>query len=104
MANVLIYAEQIGGTFRAAAFEAVCQGKKMADALGGQAIAVAVGSGVADAASLGNYGADKVLVIDNEKVKHFTIDAYGKALADACFLSQSSTEWLYSHPSSARQD
>ena len=83
MANVLIYAEQIGGTFRSAAFEAVCQGKKIADALGGQAIAVAIGSGISDAASLGNYGADKVLVVDNDKLKDFTVDAYGKALADA---------------------
>jgi len=80
--NVVIFAEQIGGTFRPVAFEAVCQGKKMAAALGGQAIAVAIGSGIADAANLGQYGADKVLVIDNDKLKDFTVDAYGKALAD----------------------
>ena len=48
--NVLIYAEQIGGKFRSAAYEAVCQGKKMAQELGGQAIAIAIGSGIEDAA------------------------------------------------------
>ncbi len=85
--NVVIYAEQIGGTFRPAAFEAVCQGKKMATALGGQAIAVAVGSGIADAAALGQYGADKVLVVDNDKLKNFTVDAYGAALAEAASKS-----------------
>ena len=81
--NVLIYAEQIGGKFRAAAYEAVCQGKKMAQELGGQAIAVGIGSGIAEAAKdLGHYGADKVMVVENEKLKDFTVDAYGKAFAE----------------------
>lgn len=80
--NVVIFAEQIGGTYRSAAFEAVCQGKKMATALGGQAIAVAVGSGVADGSVLGQYGADKVIVVDNAKLKDYTADAYGKAFAE----------------------
>lgn len=81
--NVVIYAEQIGGTFRSAAFEAVCQGKKMAAALGGQAIAVAIGSGIEEAAkTLAQYGADKIIVVDSAKVKDFTVDAYGKALSE----------------------
>ena len=81
--NVLIYAEQIGGKFRSAAYEAVCQGKKMANDLGGQAIAVGIGSGIGEAAKeLGQYGADKVIVVDNEKLKDFTVDAYGKAFSE----------------------
>ncbi|MBN2467340.1 MAG: electron transfer flavoprotein subunit alpha/FixB family protein [Deltaproteobacteria bacterium] len=80
--NVVIFAEQMGGKFRPVAFEAVCQGKKMAAQLGGQAIAVAVGSGIQEAASLGQYGADKVIVVDNEKLKEFTVDAYGKAFSE----------------------
>ena len=81
--NVLIYAEQIGGKFRTAAYEAVCQGKKMAQELGGQAIAVGIGSGIAEAAKdLGHYGADKVMVVDSDKLKDFTVDAYGKAFAE----------------------
>ena len=58
--NVLIYAEQIGGTFRGAAYEAVCQGKKMAQELGGQAIAVGIGSGIAEAAK----DVDHILVVE----------------------------------------
>ncbi|HNR13467.1 MAG TPA: electron transfer flavoprotein subunit alpha/FixB family protein [Thermodesulfobacteriota bacterium] len=80
--NVVIYAEQMGGNFRSMAFEAVCQGKKMAAALGGQAIAVVVGSGVADGSVLGQYGADKVIVVDNAKLKDYTVDAYGKAFTE----------------------
>jgi electron transfer flavoprotein alpha subunit len=81
--NVLIYAEQIGGKFRPVAYEAVCQGKKMAQELGGQAIAVGIGSGIAEAAKeLAQYGADKVVVVDDEKLKDFTVDAYGKAFAE----------------------
>jgi len=81
--NVLIFAEQIGGKFRSVAYEAVCQGKKMAQSLGGKAIAVTIGSGVeAIAKDLGQYGADKVVVVDNEKLKNFTVDAYGKALLE----------------------
>ncbi len=81
--NVLIFAEQMGGKFRSVAYEAICQGKKMAQGLGGKAIAVAIGSGVeAVAKDLGQYGADKVIVVDNAKLKDFTVDAYGKAFAE----------------------
>ena len=81
--NVLIFAEQIGGKFRSVAYEAICQGKKMAQGLGGKAIAVAMGSGIEAAAKdLGQYGADKVVVIDNEKLKNFMVDAYGKVFSD----------------------
>ena len=82
--NVVIYAEQLGGKFRSAAYEAVCQGKKMAQALGGQAIAIVVGTAIEGiAGELGQYGADKVLVVDNPKLKDFTVDASGKAFAEA---------------------
>jgi len=81
--NVLIYAEQIGGKFRTVAYEAVCQGKKMAQDLGGQAIAVGIGSGIGEAAKeLGKYGADKIVVVDSDTLKDFTVDAYGKAFSE----------------------
>ena len=81
--NVLIFAEQMGGKFRSVAYEAVCQGKKMAQGLGGKAIAVVIGAGVeAVAKDLGQYGADKVIVVDNAKLKDFTVDAYGKAFSE----------------------
>ena len=81
--NVLIFAEQIGGKFRTVAYEAICQGKKMAQGLGGKAIAVAIGSGLEAAAKdLGHYGADKVIVVENEKLMNFTVDAYGKAFSE----------------------
>ena len=83
MADILIYAEQIGGKFRRAAFEAVNKGKEIATALGGQAIALVVGSGVGNiAGKLGAYGADKVLTVDNALVKNFSVSGHGKAVAE----------------------
>jgi electron transfer flavoprotein alpha subunit len=81
--NVLIFAEQMGGKFRSVAYEAICQGKKMAQGFGGKAIAVTIGADVESAAKdLGQYGADKVIVVDNAKLKDFTVDAYGKAFSE----------------------
>jgi electron transfer flavoprotein alpha subunit len=55
----------------------------MAQGLGGKAIAVVIGAGVeAVAKDLGQYGADKVIVVDNAKLKDFTVDAYGKAFSE----------------------
>ncbi len=83
MADILIYAEQRNGKFRRAAFEAVNKGKEIASALGGQAIALVVGYGIADiAATLGEYGADKVLTVDSELLKDITVSGHGKAVAE----------------------
>ena len=83
MADILIYAEQMDGKFRRAAFEAVNKGKEIATALGGQAIALVIGSGIVDIArTLGAYGADKVLTVDNPVLKDFTVSGHGKAVAE----------------------
>ncbi len=83
MADILIYAEQMDGKFRRAAFEAVNKGKEIATALGGRAIALVVGSGIVDIAkTLGAYGADKVLTVDNPVLKDFTVSGHGKAVAE----------------------
>jgi electron transfer flavoprotein alpha subunit len=81
---VLIFAEQRGGNFRKAAFEAVSEGKRLATALGVEAVAVVVGSGMKDiAGSLGQYGADRVLVADHADFKSYAGAAYAKAVIAA---------------------
>ena len=83
MADILIYAEQIGGKFRRAALEAVNKGKEIAGALGGQAVALVVGEGIGDiAGTLGAYGADKVLTVENPALKNFSVSGHGKAVAE----------------------
>lgn len=62
--NVLIFAESAEGKFKKAVYEAISYGKEVANKLGGEAIAICATSQMpsdADLASLGKYGANKVL-------------------------------------------
>ncbi len=64
--SVIIFAESSEGKFKKAVFEAVSYGKKLASQLGGQAIAVCASDVLPDEtelASLGQYGADKVISV-----------------------------------------
>jgi electron transfer flavoprotein alpha subunit len=79
--SVLVFAEQVDGSFRKSAFEVVSEGRRLADALAGELTAVVMGSGVAKmAAGLGDYGADKVLVADARELAEYTTDAYTDTL------------------------
>lgn len=82
--NVLVFAEQKQGEFRKAAFEAVSEGKRLAEALGTQAVALVVGKGVTGIAkALGKYGADKVLVSDSEIFEYYDPEAFSRVVANA---------------------
>jgi electron transfer flavoprotein alpha subunit len=79
--GVLVLAEQFEGHFRKMAFEALSEGKRLADALGEPLTAVVLGSGVeAIAAELTNYGPDSVLVGDDPALADYTTDAYTNVL------------------------
>jgi electron transfer flavoprotein alpha subunit len=79
--NVLVFAEQREGKFRKVALEAVSEGKRLADKLGGELNAVVIGSGVEGiAGSLGAYGAAKVYVVDDPALENYTSDGFAKAL------------------------
>ena len=81
--GVLVVAEQIDGVFRKIAYEAVSEGRRLADALGESLTGVVLGSGVeAMAAELGKYGADRILVADDPALGDYTTDAYTNALFD----------------------
>jgi electron transfer flavoprotein alpha subunit len=82
--NILVFAEQKNGEFRKAAFEAVSEGKRLAEALGTQAVALVVGKGVTDAAkALGKYGADKVLVADSDIFEYYDPEAFSRVVVNA---------------------
>jgi len=79
--GVLIFAEQVDGSFRKVAYEAVSEGRRLADALGETVTAVVLGSGVTGAAeALAKYGADKILVADDPVLADYTADAYANVL------------------------
>ncbi len=79
--GVLVFAEQVDGGFRKIAYEAVSEGKRLADALGEPLIAVVFGSGIEEmAAELGTYGADRILVGDDPALADYTTDAYTNVL------------------------
>jgi len=84
MANVLVFAEVRGGDLRKVALEAVTAGRALAEQSGGgQVHAVLAGAaGIADkAASLAQYGADSVLVLEHAGFAQYNPEALTATLA-----------------------
>jgi electron transfer flavoprotein alpha subunit len=85
MANILVYALHYDGAINKNSLGAVSEGARLAAELGGEAHAIMLGEGVAEdlAASLGGYGASKVLVAEGpEGLAQPLVDAMAKAIAD----------------------
>ncbi len=81
---VLVYADNSGGSVPNSALEAVYYASKVAADKGTETIAVAIGAmdnSVLE--SLGNYGADKVLHYNDDKLKDFDSQSYTKVVSDA---------------------
>ena len=69
---VLIYTENVDGKFKKSTFEAVSYARAIADQTNTSLTAISIGEVSADQlASLGKYGADKVLNVSGEKLKNF---------------------------------
>ncbi|MGA9324482.1 MAG: electron transfer flavoprotein subunit alpha/FixB family protein [Salegentibacter sp.] len=79
--SVLVYTETEGGKFKKASFEVTSYAKELAEKLGGSVTAIAFN--IEDTAELGQYGADKVLKVNNEKLKKFNAEAYADAIKQA---------------------
>src|SRR5437899_4826326 len=85
MANILIYALHYEGAINKNSLGAVSEGARLASELGGEAHAILLGEGVPRelAASLGGYGAQKVLVAEGpEGLAQPVVDAMAKAIGD----------------------
>lgn len=81
--GVWVYAEQRDGQLQKVALELLGKGKEIAGKLKTELTAVLLGNKVEDLAKeLLAYGADKVIYIEDEKLAHFTTDAYTKAICD----------------------
>lgn len=83
MANdVLVFVEFNAGKPVKAGLQALGAARKLADELGGQAIALAVGNGIEDEAkALGAKGAGKVLVAGGDAVANYSPDGFAKIVA-----------------------
>jgi len=82
--EVLVLAESSGPTFRKAAFEAVTEGRRLADLLKVNEYALAIGNGLKDRASeLGKYGADTVILANDPSLALFHPDYYREIALEA---------------------
>jgi electron transfer flavoprotein alpha subunit len=85
MANILIYALHYEGAINKNSLGAVSEGARLAGELGGEAHVIMLGEGIPNelAASLGSYGASKVLVAEGpEGLAQPLVDAMAKAIED----------------------
>ncbi len=82
--GIFVITEQRGGTFRKVSFEALSEGRRLADAKNAPLAAIVCGSGVEDtAAALEKYGPDRILVADDASLADYTTDAYTNVIAKA---------------------
>ena len=79
--SVLVYIESEEGKFKKASFEVASYAKEVANMLGTGVTAVTFN--VDDVSELGNYGVDKVLKVNNDKLNNFNAQAYSDAIKQA---------------------
>jgi electron transfer flavoprotein alpha subunit len=79
---ILVFAESPRGQLKKAAFEAVTYGKKAADIMGTDCVALTLGT-VKDAGELGRYGASRVFNIADAGLDNFDSQAYAATIAAA---------------------
>jgi electron transfer flavoprotein alpha subunit len=81
--DVLVVAEIRDGALKKISLEMLGEGRSIADQLGGDVQAVALGHGVADVATtLAHYGAQKIFVADDPSLENYTAEGYTNVLAN----------------------
>ena len=80
--GVFVFAQQVDNVISNIAFELIGKGKELAKDLGVEVTAVLVGSDVKGLADqLAEYGADKVIVVDDPELKEDRTEPYTHAIA-----------------------
>ena len=80
--GVFVFAQQVDNVIGGIAFELIGKGKDLAKDLNTEVTAVLVGSDVKGLADkLAEYGADKVIVVDDPELKEYRTEPYTHALA-----------------------
>jgi len=80
--GVFVFAQQVDNKITSVSYELIGKGKDLAADLGTEVTAVLVGSGVKGLADeLAEYGADRVIVVDDPELKEYRTEPYAHALA-----------------------
>jgi len=80
--GVYVFAQQVDNSLSSIALELIGKGKDLAKALDTTVTAVLIGHEVKDlAAELGEYGADRVILVDDPQLKEYRTEPYTHALA-----------------------
>tara|TARA_R110002073_G_scaffold40547_5_gene115266 strand:+ start:426434 stop:427402 length:969 start_codon:yes stop_codon:yes gene_type:complete len=79
--SVLVFAESSEGKFKKTAFEAVSYGKKIAEQLGTNLVALTINAD--NASELAAYGGEKILKVSSDKLKAFNAKAYADVIKQA---------------------
>ena len=80
--GVFVFAQQVDNVLDGVAFELLGKGKDLAKDLDTDVTAVLIGSGIKGLADqLAEYGADRVIVVDDPELKDYRTEPYAHALA-----------------------
>ena len=80
--GVFVFAQQVDNVLDGVAFELLGKGKDLAKDLNTEVTAVLIGFGVKGLADqLAEYGADRVIVVDDPELKEYRTEPYAHALA-----------------------
>ena len=80
--GVFVFAQQVDNQVSGIAYELLGKAKELAQPLNAQVTAVLIGSGVANLVdSLAQYGADRVIVVDDPELKEYRTEPYAHALS-----------------------
>ncbi len=82
--GVWVFAEQRDGKLQKVSLELLGKGRELADKLGVELTALLIGKGGIqdEAKELMAYGADKVIYAQDERLSHYTTDAYARVMCD----------------------
>jgi electron transfer flavoprotein alpha subunit len=81
--SILAIAEQLEGVFRKVTFEALSEGRRIADQLGGELNALVLGDNIENISKeLEPFGADRIIVAEDPALFEYLPDAYVNVIAD----------------------
>ena len=81
--QVFAIAEQLDGVFRKVTYEALSEGRRIADNLGCDLAVLVMGTGIENKAKeLVNYGVDRIFLADNPALGEYLTDSYTQVAAD----------------------
>lgn len=79
--GVFVFVQQVDNKITGVSFELIGKGKDLANDLGTEVTAVLLGSGIGNLADrLAEFGADKVIVVDDPALETYTTEPYTQAL------------------------